>query len=284
MLVNTVKEAMDCISMVQSMKKTFKTLENIGDDNMKVSYVTPETVDNKFTKVENVEEYISSMKEEHPNLRLCKYDMWSLRWNKEGYQCNDYILLSLSFEELDKVRKVLNPNLKMFQVTSQKVKVEGYIDTSKKTIKFVSDDGFLENVFDFHSENEDKNSLMEVCKNYRTNLRYLLFQKKRTNISFGELFGWGIKDSPVDLFGKLKEYFLIITDDEKYISGDDAHFSAFTDEHIFNKNDYILLKVNGCVLKAANIQKIREDITISYNNVDVEIKSYDLKQLIVMER
>ena len=284
MLVNTVKEVSDSTSMEQHMRRILLTSANTEDDNMKVAITTPESISSKFHEVDDIEEYISSMKEEHPYLRLCKYDMWTLRWNKPRYQCNEYALLKVSWDELEEIRKILNPNLKKFQIKGKNSSVEGYVDLEKETIRFLSDDGFLEDMFDFKSKNEDKNELVRVCKTHRTNLRYLLFEKELHDIPFGELLGWGIKDSQIDLIGKLDKHFLISMDKKDYLSKNDECFKAFIDEHIHNNNEYEIFLVNGCIFKVNFIEKHGEIIKFKYYGNEVVVKSQDLNLMNIIKR
>lgn len=211
---------------------------------MLYAITTPQCVKSTYNNVDDVEEFIKNIKKQHPNVSLGKVDLWVLDWTPTGYSRNEYIILKgVTTEDLMTIRKILNPNYRIFKIRSSNTELVGYIDIIDNEVYLTDEHNRLQNIRTYYSDNEDYDSLRNICWEYRSNLKELVLKHNRISFHFGELFDWGVKDPKVDV-----EYQVIKSNLPSTIIG--------------NPNNKMIIKFKNKVFVNCNHMSIKTDTIV----------------------
>ena len=176
---------------------------------MKYAHTTPESVCSKYADCGDTKEFIKTVLEYYPNVRLGKADLWTLDWTRNGYARNEYIILKdVSDDDLHIMRTTINPDLLPFEVLFRdEGSVKGYVDKSDGEIWIIGEERVLGTIFHKHHFEYDVDAnhfINRTLLKYRSNLKeYVLKGNRRFKIN--ELFHWGTIDPLIDVRRKLDE-------------------------------------------------------------------------------
>ena len=222
---------------------------------LKYAITTAECICTNFKDVEDTEQFVESLKKENPYIRLEKIDMWTLKWNRPGYDIGEYILLkNVSNRDLYIMREILMPHLKFFDVIdtllNTKDTIYGYVDEYK--IFIVSEDGTLKEACEKCFEDPHMEFLRNKIWRHRT---YILNQmnKGNKNFSYGELSSRA-KDPKID-------YRNIIIDSGKF----NVSWTS-NNEMIASSKSYITeMKIGDFYVGVKTIEEISDRLWINSN-------------------
>ncbi len=223
---------------------------------MLYTVTTPECVKSTYHEVGDTEKFITSLKEEHPNVELAKGDLWTLDWTPTGYARNQYIILKrVTDEDLEIMRKILKPNFQIFHIRTHKIDVTGYIDTENQEIYLSDEYRKLQNLRDYYSEDRTLQSLSRLLWVYRTNLKTLVLEKNWETFHYADLTDWGVKDPKIDV-----EY-------EVLKSNIPANIKSNPEKLIITFKDKVFVDCNYMVIKTKQI--IEDEKFIIFDNAKI---------------